>query len=98
MNSILEFINTLKGQRLKQIARTGYAWPGGYQLTALMSDGGCLCRDCVRANYREIVTASKFPSYRSDGWAFEDCFIHWEGDSIYCDHCSVEITPEYSED
>ena len=39
----------------KTVARDKFAWPGGYALFLVMDDGGELCPDCVRAEFRQIV-------------------------------------------
>lgn len=36
------------------VRRERYAWPGGYELALIMSDGALLCADCVRENFCNI--------------------------------------------
>ena len=40
-------------RRVRAMARERYAWPGGYALALVTTDGGILCPDCVRAEYWE---------------------------------------------
>jgi hypothetical protein len=79
---------------LKACLRAGdYAWPGGYPLYYLTHDCAPLCPDCVRENYREVV--SDFLSGARTGWRIEACDM-LEGDPDienwpYCEHCSKRI-------
>jgi hypothetical protein len=55
-------------RELKQHIRDGkYAWPGGYPIYFLASDGESLSFDAVRENYREVLYATKYLEDRS-GW------------------------------
>lgn len=51
----------------RYVRRERYAWPGGYALALVMTDGALLCPDCVAAEYRQISYSArhKLP----DGWA-----------------------------
>jgi len=53
-------------RELKRVIRDKYAWPGGYELFGLTSDGGILCVDCMRKEWRQIVWSIK--NNVSDGW------------------------------
>lgn len=77
------------------VARERYVWPGGYRLNLLTADGGVLCADCVRANYRRILESAR--DNLNDGWLPEAHFVHWEGSPILCDHCGDPIESEYGE-
>lgn len=81
---------------LKEFARHPYAWPGGYPLVLVMSDGECLCSSCTRQNYREIRRAQKDRDYRS-GWCPVGVDIHWEGAPIYCAQCNTPIESAYGD-
>ena len=72
-----------------------YAWPGGYSVLAIMSDGDVLCPDCVRENLR-IIAESTAGDFR-DGWAFAAADVHWEGPSEFCAHCGKELPSEYGD-
>lgn len=59
-----------------------YAWPGGYEFKFLCENGDVLCYECsilAFQNHDEKTTA----------------FIHWEGESLWCDDCGVELESEY---
>ncbi len=79
----------------KQVARDKYAWPGGYPMFLVMSDGGCLCPDCVKRGWRSIVAAS-LRGLR-DGWKPEDADINYEDTELFCDHCSKQIEAAYTD-
>ena len=78
---------------VKYAARNKYAWPGGYPLIVVMSDGECLCCDCARSEFALIARATR------DG--YEKCWIatgvdvHWEGPPEICAHCGAEIESAY---
>ena len=61
-----------------------YAWPGGYPLFYLDSEGNVSCPDC--ANNNDEYTA---PIVAYDA--------NYEDDSLYCDHCSSRIVSAYGE-
>lgn len=58
-----------------------YAFPGGYTINYLTGTNDILCHDCAEQAVAngEIVTG----------------FIHWEGESLYCDDCHAELESEY---
>ena len=61
-----------------------YAWPGGYALIYVDEENNALCYDCAKKN----------DEYCSP---LEDSFVHWEGQAMYCDHCSAELESEYGD-
>lgn len=79
------------GQDLRACLRGGaYAWPGGYELLYLCSDGGCLCSQCVRDNLANIVDSIR--SNANDGWQVVAVYTMAECDeSQICDHCNREV-------
>ena len=72
------------------VAREKYSWPGGYWLAGVTDDGGLLCPECIKDNYRLIRT-----SYPSDGWHVIGYMcgadVDPEPDLHRCDHCSKEL-------
>ncbi len=93
-------VHHLTNKELKEAIRTKYAWPGGYEIFGITSDGACLCCDCMRANYRSIATERKHTS-RSNQWQVDalDTTATCDGEAVHCDHCSKAIyEPEYNED
>jgi hypothetical protein len=75
------------------IRDNGYAWPGGYPMLAIMSDGESLCVKCAKANYRLIRNAMK--ANDDSGWRVVGVDIHWEGEPETCAHCNADIESAY---
>ena len=80
---------------IKEAIRSKYAWPGGYPLYLVTSDGACLCTDCGKKEYRQIVWAIRHNV--SDGWKVEAADINWEEPDFLCDHCGNRIESAYAE-
>lgn len=59
-----------------------YAWPGGYQMFYLTSEGGTLCPDC----------ANKHAEYSS---MIVDYDANYEDPHLVCDDCGKHIDPSY---
>lgn len=59
-----------------------HAWPGGYPLFYLDSDGNTLCPDCTNSE-------SDPPAIASD--------VHWEGPALTCADCGREIESAYGD-
>ena len=93
---IREYDLSQPAQHAAYVARERYAFPGGYRVNLLTSDGGVLCADCVRTNYRAILESAR--DHLGDGWEPAAHFTHWEGEPLICDHCGREIEPEYGAD
>lgn len=80
---------------LKTAIRTKYAWPGGYPLFGICCDGGALCIDCMKLEYKQIAYARR--NNLRDGWRVDAVEINWEDDCLYCEHCSNLIESAYGE-
>lgn len=78
---------------LKAYIRSPYAFPGCYNLLAVMDDGECLCHTCTKDNFLEILHATK--TRDRCGWNFVDVLINWEDSTLYCAHCDEPLSPEY---
>ena len=76
-----------------------YAWPGGYPLLYLFTDGGVICPACANENIEEIdaaIRAGNLPhSSGCGGWAICGVEPHYEGEPEICDHCGCEIESAY---
>ena len=81
---------------LKQAIRDKYAWPGGYEIFGITSDGGVLCCDCMRQEYWQIAWSRRHDC--SDGWLVEavECAANTD-EQTNCDHCGKEIVEGYEE-
>ena len=86
INSTADFKATLRAG--------AYAWPGGYQMFLITSDGAALCFDCARKESRQILPS--IASKSRDGWRVIACDINYEDLELYCDHCSKLIPASYS--
>lgn len=78
-------INTTK-ELLATIRNGEYAWPGGYQMAFITSDGALLCFDCVKKELRSVIWSIR--NKVSDGWRVTGCDIFYDGEQEeWCDHC-----------
>lgn len=88
-------INT--GLQLRATLRAGpYAWPGGYPLFLLLSDGETLCFDCGVKEFRSIARSMRDRS--NDGWRVVGCDANYEDAGMHCAHCGERIPSAYSEE
>jgi hypothetical protein len=78
----------------KATLRNGaFAWPGGYPLYLICSDGAALCFACGRKELRNILEAIRDKD--QSGWRVVACDINYEDSDLYCDHCSKPIESAY---
>ena len=75
---------------------TRFAWPGGYPLFLVTTDGAALCPDCVKSEIRNIVDACRRAD--NNGWRVLAGDINWEDPNLYCDHCNNRIESAYTEE
>jgi len=85
-------------QNIKQALRDKYAWPGGYPLFIVLSDGGALSIDAARANYRRLCRAYITKDAYRDGWSALSAEINYEDQNLYCDQSGERIEPAYPAD
>ena len=85
-----------KLKEIKEAIRHPYAWPGGYQLLLVMSDGEYMCLKCARKEWRNILD-SYVTHQRRDGWYPVCLDIYWEGPTLQCCHCNADIRSEYGD-
>jgi hypothetical protein len=74
-----------------------YAWPGGYPLAFVMSDGETICFVCATDN-AELIRAATGNGDRSDQWRAVLCDVNWEDPHLHCSHCNARIESAYAED
>jgi len=71
----------------KYVARTKYAFPGGYEIYAVTDDGGILCFNCCRTEFSLIAHSDP-----SDGWHVSAATSTAMDESwVTCDHCHKDI-------
>ena len=75
---------------------TRYAWPGGYPIYLVTTDGGALCPDCVKSEIRNIIDSCRREV--DDGWRAYGADINYEDPNLYCDHCGNRIESAYAEE
>jgi hypothetical protein len=86
---------TTQSQSLRladRLAHHPYAWPGGYPLFGITSDGKVLCHHCARTERASIGTTTG-----QDGWCLVAINANWEDPDLHCDHCSGRIESAYAE-
>ena len=82
---------------LKAALRHGeFAWPGGYQMYFITSDGAALSFDAVRSELRSILDSVQTRS--NDGWRVVGVDINYEDNDLHCDHTGKQIPSAYSDD
>ena len=82
--------------QLKATLRAGeFAWPGGYPLYFINSDGAVLSFDSVRAELRQILCSIR--EGIQDGWQVVACNVNYGDGDLYCDHSGERIPSAYAE-
>jgi hypothetical protein len=72
-----------------------YAWPGGYPLYFITSDGGALSYEAAKGCRREILDS--IATETNDGWRVIACEINYEDGDLYCDHTNSKIESAYAD-
>lgn len=70
-----------------------YAWPGGYPLYFITSDGAALSFKAVKENKRQILEAIRDKD--RSGWRIVAIEINYEDQDLYCDHTGELIESAY---
>ena len=80
--------------QFKATLRNGaFAWPGGYQMFLICSDGAPLCFDCGQKEARQIMPA--IAGKDGSGWRVVACEINYEDTDLTCGHCARRIPAAY---
>lgn len=88
-------INTVSDFRTAM--RNGpYAWPGGYPLYFITSDGCALSFDAAKQNRRYIIES--IAHHINDGWRIVATDINWEDADLYCGHTGKRIESAYGKE
>jgi hypothetical protein len=78
------------------VAREKYAFPGGYEMFAILSDGEALCFDCCFSEYSQVADSTL--ARARDGW--QAIGISHTGETegaIDCAHCGRVILESEAE-
>lgn len=88
-------INTVAD--LKATLRAGaYAWPGGYPMYLITSDGAALSFTAARDEFHQIAWSIQHKV--NDGWRVVGCDINYEDNDLFCDHTGEPIEAAYCPD
>ena len=78
-----------------------YAWPGGYPLHFVMSDGESLSFKAAKSERRLILEAladhASGNRYEFSGWRPVALEINWDDCELYCAHSGELIESAYGE-
>lgn len=80
--------------RIKAALRAGrYAFPGGYELFAIMNDGESVCYPCLKSNLYQVIYSTRHNM--RDGWrvAGFECVANIESETV-CAHCGHVINED----
>lgn len=80
----------------RDMCRGPWAWPGGYPVYFVMSDGEALSFKAARENRRLILEAIRDRDFT--GWRVIGADINWEDTSLYCADSGERIPSAYGED
>ena len=81
---------------LKNALRAGpYAWPGGYPLFFITSDGAALSFDAVRQEIRQVIWSIRHGV--NDGWRVVAVDVNWEDPDLTCEHTGKRIESAYAD-
>lgn len=84
--------------QIKQALRNGqYAWPGGYPLYFVTSDGEVLSFKAVRKHWEDVCRAHIVAGWRHSGWAIIGIETNWEDADLYCDETGERIESAYAD-
>lgn len=87
INSISDF---------RQAIRNGaYAWPGGYPIYFVTSDGAALSFDAAKQERRNVLWS--IANSVDDGWRIIAVDINYEDTALICDHTGQSIECAYGE-
>lgn len=97
-------MNTFTVKDFDEALKNGpYAWPGGYPLFFLLSDGETLGFQAAIDNAEEIRWAIENPDTkwnwngRNSGWRVDAVAINWEDEFMVCCHDGDPIPSAYGE-
>lgn len=81
----------------RRAVRNGpYAWPGGYPLYFVTSDGGALSFKTAKQERRSILEALRTDD-KDSGWYVVGTNINYEDADLICDHSGEQIESAYRE-
>ena len=82
-------------QFIQQLEQGAYAWPGGYPLYFITSDGAALSFQAAKENGGLICES--IAGDCNDGWQVVAVDVNWENSDLICDHTGEKIESAYGE-
>ena len=87
----------LTTKEIKRLLRGGmYAWPSGYPMYFITSDGGALSFETVRKEWQCVCWSVR--NRENDGWRVVAVDINHEDPDLYDDHTGERIESAYAEE
>jgi hypothetical protein len=85
-------------QEIKTALRNGpYAWPGGYPLFFISTEGDALSFEAVRKNWREVCRSHLNMQGGESNWHLISCEANWEDPNLICAETNERIPSAYAE-
>ncbi len=82
--------------QLKATIRAGaFAWPGGYPLYFITSDGAALSFETAKSEFAQIARSVREKA--NDGWRIVACDVNWEDGELTDDHTGKRIESAYAD-
>jgi len=81
---------------LRFIVMYPLSFPGLYEHCAMTQDGGLICSDCVKENYKEMFSAAK--NGGDQQWEIVGIITDCQVENASCAHCSKEIGYQIEEE
>jgi hypothetical protein len=75
----------------------GFAWPGGYPLYFITSDGDALSFEALKDKNTLRAVLSSVRYGRNDGWRIVACEVNWEDNELECVDTMKRIPSAYAE-
>jgi hypothetical protein len=83
-------------KKLHEVLKSGpYAWPGGYPLFFITSDGAALSFEAVNQEIESVQDS--IDTKCQDGWQVVAVDVNWEDENLLCDHTGEKIQSAYGE-
>lgn len=95
-------INSISDFR-KAVRNGPYAWPGGYPLYWIMSDGAAVSFDVARVSWEGRLMLEALHDHATNNWPDKQWLpvaleINWEDTALTCDHTGERIPSAYGAD
>jgi|ERR1700743_135009 len=86
-------------REIKKALRAGkYAWPGGYPLYFITTEGEALSFEAVRKGWRNVVASVAGYAGGDSTWHITAIDTNWEDGALYCAESGERIESAYAED